>query len=173
VASGFREGETVVLARAGEAFRVGRRLVGIGLAVAVNGLWIAALGYGIAKLFWLRVALVPAKNRRWISVPISINALAIVKATINNEKYLGREIAMNAYLAAVLAIIALAGAPVGYVFYETALSPDTWVYQGSNQWKNGGVYGAPGPIAGAGLPVAFVVAGSAAYWAARRRRTAN
>lgn len=44
------------------------------------------------------------------------------------------------------------------------MSPDTWVYQGSNQWKDGGVYGAPGPIAGAGLPVAFVIAGGAGYW---------
>jgi hypothetical protein len=80
---------------------------------------------------------------------------------------------VSPYLAAVLAIVALAGAPVGYVFYESVLSPDTWVYQGNNQWKDGGVYGAPGPIAGAGLPVAFVVAGGAAYWAARRRRTAK
>ena len=79
---------------------------------------------------------------------------------------------MNPYLAAVLAIVALAGPPVGYVFYESILSPDDWVYQGSSQWKDGGVHGVPGPIAGAGLPMAVVIGGGA-YWAASRRRSAK
>jgi hypothetical protein len=39
------------MTRAVEAFRSTWPLAGIGLAVAVNGLWIAALGYGFSKLF--------------------------------------------------------------------------------------------------------------------------
>ena len=54
---------------------------------------------------------------------------------------------MPPYLAAVLAIVALAGATIGYVFYESALSPDDWTYQGQNQWKDSGLHGAPAPIA--------------------------
>jgi hypothetical protein len=38
-----------MVARAGEAFRAAWPLVGAGLAVAVNGVWIGALGYGISK----------------------------------------------------------------------------------------------------------------------------
>ena len=33
----------------------------------------------------------------------------------------------------VLAAIALAGAPVGYVFYQAVLSPDSWTYRGALQ----------------------------------------
>jgi hypothetical protein len=40
-----------MVAKAGEAIRAAWPLAGIGLAVAVNGLWIGALGYGISKLF--------------------------------------------------------------------------------------------------------------------------
>jgi hypothetical protein len=75
---------------------------------------------------------------------------------------------MSPYLAAVLAIIGLAGPPVGYVFYESVLSPDNWVYQGGSQWKDGGMHSAPGPIAGAGLPVLLI--GGGIYWVVRRSR---
>jgi hypothetical protein len=78
---------------------------------------------------------------------------------------------MSPYLAAVLAIVALVGPPVGYVFYESVLSSDNWVYQGKGQWTDGGVHGAPGPIAGAGLPVLAV--GYGVYWLVRRRRKAD
>jgi hypothetical protein len=40
-----------MVARAGEAFRAALPLVGVGLAVVVNGVWIGALGYGISKFF--------------------------------------------------------------------------------------------------------------------------
>jgi hypothetical protein len=75
---------------------------------------------------------------------------------------------MSPYLGAVLAIIALAGPPVGYVFYESVLSPDNWVYRGGSQWKDGGMHGAPGPIAGAGLPILLI--GGGIYWVVRRSR---
>ena len=41
----------MIAARASEAFRRAWPLAGIGLAVAVNGVWIGVLGYGISKLF--------------------------------------------------------------------------------------------------------------------------
>jgi len=44
-------GATVVVAKAVEAFRTAWLSVAIGLAVAINGVWIAALGYGISRLF--------------------------------------------------------------------------------------------------------------------------
>jgi hypothetical protein len=44
-------GATVVVAKAVEAFRTAWPPVCIGLAVGINGLWIAALGYGISRLF--------------------------------------------------------------------------------------------------------------------------
>ena len=74
---------------------------------------------------------------------------------------------MSPYLAAVLAIIALVAPPIGYVFYESVLSPDDWVYQGNSHWTDGGVHGAPGPIAGAGLPVVLI---GGIFWVARRSR---
>jgi hypothetical protein len=40
-----------MVARAGEAFRAAWPLAGVGLAVAVNGVWIGVLGYGISKFF--------------------------------------------------------------------------------------------------------------------------
>ncbi len=45
-----------------------------------------------------------------------------------------------------LVVTALLGAPVGYAFYQSRLSPDNWVYQGGSptRWKDGGVHGAPG-----------------------------
>jgi hypothetical protein len=46
-----KEGAASMVAKAGEAFRAVWPLAGIGLAVAVNGVWIGALGYGISKLF--------------------------------------------------------------------------------------------------------------------------
>ena len=69
-----------------------------------------------------------------------------------------------------LVVTALLGAPVGYAFYQSRLSPDNWVYQGGSptRWKDGGVHGAPGPLAGAGLP--FIAVGLGAYWLVRRYR---
>ena len=40
-----------MVARVGETFRAAWLLAGVGLAVAVNGVWIGALGYGISKFF--------------------------------------------------------------------------------------------------------------------------
>jgi len=79
-------------------------------------------------------------------------------------------------LKAVLILTALAGAPVGYVFYQAALSPDSYTYEGKSpsNWKDNGVYrAAPGPVAGAGLPFVALLAGGA-FWLVRigRRRVA-
>jgi hypothetical protein len=51
--------------------------------------------------------------------------------------------------------IALKGVPVGYVFYQAAVSADNWIYEGHSpgDWNDGGGRGAPGPIAGAGLSI--------------------
>ena len=40
-----------MVAKAGEAIRTAWPVAVVGLAVAVNGVWIAALGYGILKVF--------------------------------------------------------------------------------------------------------------------------
>ena len=65
---------------------------------------------------------------------------------------------MTIKLLLALVLTAALGAPVGYVFYQKSLSPDNWVFQGGRptHWRDGGVHGAPGPIAGAGLPVLAV-----------------
>jgi hypothetical protein len=38
-------------AKAGDALRMAWPLAGAGVAIAVNAVWIAAVGYGISKLF--------------------------------------------------------------------------------------------------------------------------
>jgi hypothetical protein len=80
---------------------------------------------------------------------------------------------MSSLLKTVLIALALAGAPVGYVFYNALLSPDNWVFRGGNtsNWADAGYHAAPGPIAGASLPVLAV--GYGVYWLIRRRRKAN
>jgi hypothetical protein len=67
----------------------------------------------------------------------------------------------------------LPGVGVGFVFYNEFLSPDNWIYQGGDpsNWKDGGVHGAPSPIAGAGLPVLLI--GGGIYWIVRRKRYAD
>ena len=39
-------------AKAGEAFRTAWPMMVVGLAVAVNGVWIAALGYGLSRMLF-------------------------------------------------------------------------------------------------------------------------
>ena len=81
---------------------------------------------------------------------------------------------MSLALKVVLISLVLSGvATTGYVFYQGALSPDNWIYEGGNaaNWKNGGIHGAPGPIAGAGLPVLAI--GYGIYWVVRRQRRKN
>ena len=70
-----------------------------------------------------------------------------------------------------LASLVISGlATAGFVFYAAVLSPNDWIYQGGHRtnWRDGGVHGAPGPVAGVGLPVAAV--GLGVYWLIRRRR---
>ncbi len=81
---------------------------------------------------------------------------------------------MSVLLKVVLVALAVSGtATAGYVFYNGGLSPDNWVYEGGRptNWQNGGIHGAPGPIAGAGLPVLAV--GYGVYWLIRRRRNSQ
>ena len=78
---------------------------------------------------------------------------------------------MSTLLKTVPILVALAGVPAGYVFYQAAVSPHNWIYEGPNpgNWKDGGVHGAPGPIAGAGLPIIIAI-GAGAFWLVRRYR---
>ena len=60
--------------------------------------------------------------------------------------------------------------------YSGIVSPENWVFQGgspfsTSDYKNGGIHGAPGPIAGAGLP--FLAVGYGVYWLIKRRRKAD
>jgi hypothetical protein len=62
----------------------------------------------------------------------------------------------------VLGLLAATGvATAGFVYYNGGLSPLDWIYQGGapSNWTSGGVHGAPGPIAGAGLPLAAAAYG--------------
>jgi hypothetical protein len=74
-------------------------------------------------------------------------------------------------LKVILFVLALSGAATtGFVFYNGALSPDNWIFEGGSpiNWKDGGLHGAPGPIAGAGLPAVAIAYG--VYRLIRRRR---
>jgi hypothetical protein len=77
-------------------------------------------------------------------------------------------------LKAVLLVLAATGvATTGYVYYNGGLSPDNWIFQGGSpaNWTDGGVHGAPGPLAGVGLPIAVLAYG--AYRLFNRRRKAD
>jgi hypothetical protein len=77
-------------------------------------------------------------------------------------------------LKTVLVILALTGvATAGFVYYNGGLSPNNWVFNGGSpsNWSNGGVHGAPGPLAGAGIPVMAIAYG--VYRLVRRRRKAD
>jgi hypothetical protein len=73
---------------------------------------------------------------------------------------------MSSALKAILAYLATF-VPIGYICYYAYLSPDDWTYLGGGQWQ-GHYHGAPGPIAGAGLPILMIV--GVGYWAIRRYR---
>jgi hypothetical protein len=85
---------------------------------------------------------------------------------------------MNLTFAKLVLLLVLCGVPVtvGTVLYSGIVSPDNWIFQGgsplsSNDYKSGGIHGAPGPIAGAGLP--FLAVGYGVYWLIKRRRKAD
>jgi hypothetical protein len=62
-------------------------------------------------------------------------------------------------------LIAFFGAAGSYVAYEASGTNN------SNGRSSSGAHGAPGPLAGAGLPV--VAVGYGVYWLVRRRRGVN
>jgi hypothetical protein len=77
----------------------------------------------------------------------------------------------KAWVWAALVTAGFVGMPVGYMYYE-ARSDGYWEYLGgdSTQVDQSWSYrGAPGPLAGAGLP-AFLVIGGVVYWFGRKRR---
>ena len=100
-----------------------------------------------------------------MDIDLAVSRIQYLRTAAEEEKD-----GMGTLLKAALLLAAVAGAPVGYVFYQAALSPNDWVYQGGrpSNWSNGGVHGAPGPIAGAGLPV--VAIGFGGFWLYRRYR---
>lgn len=82
---------------------------------------------------------------------------------------------MNLSLLKLILLLTLVGVPVtaGTVLYSGIVSPDNWIYQGGSaanphNYKDGGVHGAPGPVAGAGLPILAI--GYGIYWCFKRRR---
>lgn len=58
----------------------------------------------------------------------------------------------------------------GYVYYSTIYSPNNGTFQLGSA-DDGGIHGAPGPLAGAGLPVLGIAYGF--YRLVRRRRKAG
>ena len=72
-------------------------------------------------------------------------------------------------------LLLIVGTPVtvGAILYSGFVSPDNWVYKGGNtgsvlSYADGGLHAAPGPVAGAALPVFLI--GGGAYWLIQRRR---
>jgi hypothetical protein len=56
------------------------------------------------------------------------------------------EAEMTGLLLKTLIFIATFGAiSIGYIFYQAAMSPNDWIFQGgsSSSWKDGGYHGAP------------------------------
>lgn len=81
---------------------------------------------------------------------------------------------MTPILKILLIVLATSGvATTGFVFYNSSVSSHDWIYGGGNSsnWNDGGVHGAPGPIAGAGLPI--IAIGYGVYRLLRRRRKAD
>jgi hypothetical protein len=78
---------------------------------------------------------------------------------------------MSLALRLALLVAALTATAGVTVFYNPLLSPDNWIYQGGGTWKDGGYHSAPGPIAGASLPV--LVVGFGVYRLMRRRRKSS
>jgi hypothetical protein len=69
---------------------------------------------------------------------------------------------MKILIALLLAFFGVAGSYVGY---------EATTAQNASSGSSSGVHGAPGPLAGAGLPVLAV--GYGVYWLVRRRRQGN